>query len=366
MLQYVFRRTLSLVPVLLGVSIVVFFFVHLIPGDPAVVMLGEHATDEAIARVRAAYGLDRPLWEQYLLFLGRLGCHLPDPGAPGADGKISGRQYVLDLELGEARIGCVDLGRSIRNNELIASELRHRFPATVELTLAAMLIATAVAVPAGILSAIRRNSLLDYGSMLGSLIGVSMPIFWLGLMVLWLFAAQLRWLPIGQRLDVNVQLQPITGIYLLDALLRASPTAFWSALRHLILPAAVLSTVPMAIVARMTRGAMLEVMGQEYIRTAHAKGLRERAVVLRHALKNALLPVVTVLGLQVGLLLSGAVLTETIFSWPGIGKWIFESIVARDYPIVQAVTLVIATVFVVVNLLVDISYALLDPRIRYQ
>jgi peptide/nickel transport system permease protein len=332
-LAYTARRVVSLMPVLFGVSVVVFLFLHLIPGDPAESMLGERATAESVARLRAAYGLDQPLYVQYDLFVHKT---------------VSG-----------------DLGRSVRSNQPIAQELGQRFPATVELTIAAMLLAVLVGVPAGILSATRRGSTLDHGSMLVALAGVSMPIFWLGLMLAWLFGVQLKWLPFSGRLDPSVRFASSTGLFLVDALIRGDWSTLNQALRHLALPALALSTVPMAIIARMTRSAMLEVLGQDYVRTARAKGLWEWLVVRRHALKNALLPVVTTIGLQVGLLLSGAILTETIFSWPGIGRWVYESIQFRDYPVVQSLTLVIATIFVFANLVVDLSYAWLDPRVRY-
>jgi peptide/nickel transport system permease protein len=334
MLRYTLRRLVALIPVLIGVSVVVFLFLHLIPGDPASAMLGDHATPDAIARLRAAYGLDDPWPTQYALFVGHL---------------LQG-----------------DLGHSIRSNNAVSAELGQRFPATAELTLVAMLIAVLVGVPAGILSATRRGSAIDHASVVVALAGVSMPIFWLGLMLAWFFGVQLKWLPFSARLDTGARFVPITNLLLLDSVLRGDWGIFVQTLRHLALPAVALSTVPMAIIARMTRGAMLEVLGQDYVRTARAKGLRDRVVIGGHALKNALLPVVTVVGLQVGALLSGAILTETIFSWPGIGRWVYESIQFRDYPVVQAMTLLIALIFVVANLLVDLSYAWLDPRVRYR
>jgi peptide/nickel transport system permease protein len=259
-----------------------------------------------------------------------------------------------------------DLGRSLVTKDTIVSELRQRFPATVELAIAAILVAIAVGIPAGIVSAVRRNSLIDTAAMLLSLTGVSMPIYWLGMMALMLFAVILHWVPVGTRLGVEVNLQYITNFYILDSLLTANWDALGDVLRHIIVPACVLGTVPMAIMARMTRSSMLEALNQDYIRTAHAKGLHERVVVLRHALKNALLPVITIIGLEVGFLFSGAILTESIFAWPGVGRWMYESIIYRDYPVIQGVTLIIALIFVVVNLLVDLSYAVIDPRIRYQ
>ncbi len=334
MLAYTIRRVASLVPVLLGASILVFLFLHLIPGDPAEAMLGDRATAEGVARLRALYRLDDPWPVQYLDYVGRA---------------LQG-----------------DLGRSIRTNNPVVQELGVRFPATAELTLAAILLATIVGIPAGILSATKRGSLFDHGSMIVALAGVSMPIFWLGLMLAWFFGVQLKWLPFSARLDTGARFTPITNLLVLDAVLRADWNILGQALRHLALPALALSTVPMAIIARMTRSTMLEVLNQDYVRTARAKGLRERLVVSRHALKNAMLPVVTVVGLQVGILLTGAILTETIFSWPGVGKWVYDSINLRDYPVVQSMMLVISLIFVVANLLVDLSYAVLDPRVRFR
>jgi peptide/nickel transport system permease protein len=333
-LRYTLRRLVALVPVLVGVSVIVFLFLHLIPGDPAAAMLGEHATADALVKLRTAYGLDEPWPTQYVLFVSHI---------------VQG-----------------DLGRSIRTSNPVTAEMAQRFPATAELTLVAMLFAVLVGLPAGIVSAWRRGSIFDHGSVVFALTGVSMPIFWLGLMLAWLFGVQLRLLPFSARLDTGARFTPITNFFLLDALLRGDWAILGQAARHLLLPALALSTVPMAIVARMTRGAMIEVMHQDYVRTARAKGLRDAAVVGSHALRNALLPVVTIIGLQVGTLLSGAILTETIFSWPGIGRWVYESIQLRDYPVVQSMTLVIAVVFVLTNLLVDLSYAWLDPRVRYR
>ena len=323
---------LATIPTLFGISLLVFGFLHLIPGDPALAILGERATEESVARVRAALGLDKPLVEQYAIYMGRV---------------VQG-----------------DLGRSILRDDSVSAELARRFPATAELSLAAMLVAVMIGIPAGIISAVKRNSLADSTAMLVSLAGVSMPIFWLGLMLSYLFGVVLRWLPTGARLSATMKIPSVTNFMLLDSLLSGIPTAFNDAAWHLLLPAMVLGTVPMAIVARMTRSAMLEVLGQDYVRAARAKGATERAVILKHAFRNALLPVVTIVGLQIGTLMGGAILTETIFSWPGIGRWVFEAIQARDYPIVQGVTLFVAALFVLINFLVDVSYAVLDPRIR--
>ena len=333
MLRYIIRRILTLIPVLLGVSILVFGFLRLIPGDPAQVMLGERATPENIARVREQLGLTKPIYEQYLIFIGNA---------------LRG-----------------DLGRSVLRGEPVTREIVRRFPATMELALGAILIAILVGIPAGIVSAVRRGSLLDAASMLLALTGVSMPIFWLCLMLILLFSVVLHLLPTGARLYAGTNFVPITNLLLLDSLLRADLGVFIQALKHLALPAIALGSIPMAIIARMTRSSMLEVLSQDYIRTAQAKGLKERAVIINHALRNAWLPVITVVGLQVGRLLSGAILTETVFSWPGIGRWLIDAIYARDYPIVQGVTLFIALIFVGVNLLVDVLYAWVDPRVKF-
>ncbi|MCX5976331.1 MAG: ABC transporter permease [Coprothermobacterota bacterium] len=333
MLTYIVRRLLAMVPVLIGVSIIVFLFIHMIPGDPAVAILGERATPESVARMRTELGLDKPIWEQYFIYIGNI---------------FQG-----------------DWGRSIRSNTPIIDEIRVKFPATAELAIAAMIIALLIGLPAGIISAARRNSLFDSTAMFVALIGVSMPVFWLGLMLAFLFSVALGWLPFSGRLDSTLVLQTKTGFMVWDALMTANWNALGNSFAHLILPAVTLSTIPMAIIARMTRSSLLEELGQDYVRTAKAMGFNERRVLLGHAMKNASLPVVTTIGLQVGALLSGAILTETIFSWPGIGRWIFSAIQARDYPIVQGAALLITLVFMAVNLLVDISYAFLDPRIRY-
>lgn len=333
MLKYAFKRFLTVIPVLLGVSFLVFSFLHLIPGDPAVALLGERATPERVVEMRAQLGLDQPLLLQYFNYLGRV---------------IHG-----------------DLGVSILRGEPVGQEILQRFPATVELALAAILFALLVGLPTGILAAVWRNSPVDLISRIVTLTGISLPIFWLGLVLAWLFGVMLGWLPTGFRLDPDVSIHPITRLYLLDSVLTGNLKAFTNALRHLVLPALALGTIPLAMIVRMTRSALLDVLSLEYIRTAEAKGCPRRVVVLSHALRNALLPILTVTGLQVGSLLAGAILTETIFSWPGIGRWVYEAIQARDYPIVQGATLFIATLFVLVNLLTDVLYASVDPRVRY-
>jgi peptide/nickel transport system permease protein len=333
MSRYLLRRLLELVPVFFGVLLVVFVISRLTPGDPARIILGEKATPEALAQLRDVLGLNEPLPVQFGRYLGRA---------------VRG-----------------DFGRSIQSNERVLVELATRFPATIELTLGAMLIASTVGVVTGIIAAVRRNSWFDGVSMFVALFGFSMPIFWLGIMLILLFAWLLGWFPISGRLDLTVDLARVTNFYILDALITRNWAALGNALRHLALPAVTLSTVPLAIIARMTRSSLLEVLRQDYVRTARAKGLAERRVVLAHALRNAAIPVITVIGLNVGSLLSGAILTETIFAWPGVGRLVVDAIFARDYPVVQGTVLAIAVVFVAVNLLVDLSYAALDPRIRY-
>ncbi len=333
MRRYALQRGLTAIPVLLGVSVLVFGFIHLIPGDPAVTMLGERATPEKVAEIRARLGLDRPLWEQYVHYVGRV---------------IRG-----------------DLGVSIVRGDPVLTDLLRRFPATVELATAAIVVAVGLGIPVGVASAVWRNSVVDSLARLGALIGVSMPIFWLGVMLAWFFGVTLRVLPTGFRLDTGAAFVPWTNFVIVDAALQGNWRVLVDALRHLILPTLALATIPLAIVARMTRASMLEVLSREFIRTAEAKGLSQRAVILRHALRNALLPIVTVVGLQIGHLLAGAILTETIFSWPGIGLWVYESLEARDYAIVQGTSLFIAVIVVVVNLTTDLLYAVVDPRIRY-
>ncbi len=333
MRRYVVRRTLTVIPVLLGVSVLVFGFIHLIPGDPATTMLGERATPERVAEVRRQLGLDRPLYRQYLIYLGKI---------------VHG-----------------DLGTSIVRGDPVLTDLLRRFPATVELAGAAIVLALAAGIPVGIASAVWRRSWVDSLSRVWALTGVSMPIFWLGVMLAWFFGVQLGWFPTGFRLGSGTTYEPITHFVVLDAVLRGDRALLADAVRHLVLPAAALATIPLAVIARMTRASMLEVLSRDYIRTAESKGLTQPAVILHHALRNALLPVMTVVGLQVGSLLAGAILTETIFSWPGIGRWVYESIGFRDYAIVQGASLFIAVLVVVVNLLTDLLYAAVDPRIKY-
>lgn len=333
MAQFIARRLISLIPVMLGVSIVVFALIRLIPGDPVIVMLGERARPEDIERVREEMGFNRPIYVQYLEWMGRV---------------VRG-----------------DLGTSIINRTAVMDELKYRLSATVEMIVVGMIIGLIVGISIGIISALRRNSWIDLIATAGALLGVSMPIYWLALILVYALAVNRQIFPPSARLDVNLDVTRHTGFMLIDTLLMGDPRLFLNALWHLILPSCVLSTVVMPILARLTRASMLEVMRQDYVRTADAKGLQRRTVIVRHALKNALLPIVTVVGLQLGGLLGGALLTETIFSWPGMGLWTYRAILSRDYPIVQGAVLVSATIYVLVNLLVDISYAYLDPRIRY-
>lgn len=334
MLNYAIRRLLMLVPVLLGMTVIVFMIIRAIPGDPAEVILGEKASPQSKEALRQELKLDEPLYVQYGDYLGKL---------------LSG-----------------DLGKSIRSKEPIASEIGPYLAATLELTAFAMLFAILVGVNAGIVSAWRQNSWFDYASMLIALVGVSMPIFWLGLMEQWIFALELKWLPSIGRANPRDPVDAVTGLYLIDTLVAGRFDQFGTVLKHLVLPGIALGTIPMAIIARMTRSSMLEVLRSDYIRTAKAKGLSQLGVIYKHALRNAFIPVLTVIGLQFGLLLGGAVLTETIFAWPGIGRYIFDAISARDYPVIQSGILIIAFLFVLINLLVDLLYAAVDPRISYK
>ena len=331
MLGFIIRRSLIVIPTLLGVSIVVFLLLSITPGDPAELLLGERATEASLEAMREYLGLNEPLPVQYGMFLKRL-----------------------------IRF---DLGETIWTRQKVSTEIKERFPATIELSLAAMFLSCLFGVILGIVSASRQYSIFDYLSMVASLIGVSMPVFWLGLMLMLVFALNLGWFPVSGRISVGTELTVITNFYVLDAIITQNWKALGDVLHHLALPAIALSTIPMAIVARMTRSSMLEVLRQDYIKTARAKGLSEMKVVLKHALRNGLIPVVTVIGLQFGILLGGAILTETVFAWPGVGKWIYEGVVKRDYMVIQGGTMLVATAFVVVNTLVDILYAVINPRI---
>jgi len=318
--------------VLIGVSIIVFFMVRAIPGDPAQIMLGQTATPSQVAQIRDQMGLNEPLPVQYLLF-------------------------VKDAVRG-------DLGNSIVTGRPVTAELLERFPATFELTAFAMLIAVLVGVPVGVISAVKQYSLLDKAASVFALTGISMPIFWLAMILIVIFGVNLQLLPFPGRLGPTTAITSITGLVLVDSLLTLNFAGFWDGLLHLIMPAIALGTIPMAMIMRMTRSSMLEVMGEDYVRTARAKGVAPWRVVTKHSLRNALLPTVTVIGLLVGLLMGGSIITETIFSWPGVGQIAYESISRRDYAMIQGVVLYGAALFVLLNLLVDILYAVLDPRVR--
>jgi peptide/nickel transport system permease protein len=319
--------------VLLGVSIIVFFMVRAIPGDPAQTLLGQQATQEQVQDLRAKMGLDKPVLVQYGVFL---------------RGALTG-----------------DLGNSIATGRPVTTELLARFPATLELTAFAMFVAVLVGVPVGVISAVRQYSVLDKVTSVLALTGISMPIFWLAMILIVIFGVRLQLLPFPGRLSSGVSISAFTGLVLVDSLLTGNFAGFWDGLKHLIMPALALGTIPMAVIMRMTRSSMLEVMSEDYVRTARAKGVVPWRVIFKHALRNAMLPTVTVIGLQVGLLMGGAIVTEQIFSWPGVGQIAYESINRRDYAMIQGVVLYGALLFVLVNLLVDILYAVLDPRVRY-
>ncbi|MFD1849828.1 ABC transporter permease [Oceanobacillus bengalensis] len=333
MFAYIVRRLFMLIPVLLGMTIITFSIVHLIPGNPAQVILGEAATAEAIADLEESMGLNEPYWVQYGI-------------------------YFMDLLQG-------DLGTSLRSKAEISSEIWPHLAATIELTIFAMIFAIVIGVNAGIISAWKQNSWFDFLAMIIALVGVSMPVFWLALMEQWIFAQELGWLPAYGRQDSRDPIAAITQFYVLDSLIHLDFERAFTILKHLVLPAIALGTIPMAIIARMTRSSMLEVMKSDYIRTIRAKGGSQFLVIYKHALKNAIIPILTVIGLQTGVLLGGAILTETIFSWPGIGRYVYEAISFRDYPVIQSGILVIAFIFVMVNLIVDIMYKIIDPRIKY-
>ncbi|MBL0686247.1 MAG: ABC transporter permease [Sulfurospirillum sp.] len=332
MISYIIKRLLWAIPTLLGVSILVFSMIHLAPGDPALLMLGEHANKESVDALREQMGLNKPLLEQYYLFVSNA---------------VQG-----------------DFGISTLSGEPVIDEFLERFPATVELSIVALIFAIIIGLFAGIISAVKRYSLFDYVSMTTALAGVSMPVFWLGLMLIYFFSIELGWLPVSGRLGYEFDIDKVTGFYLIDSILMKDYEAFWNACKHLVLPALALGTIPMAIIARMTRASMIEVMKEDYVRTAKAKGCTQGQVILIHALKNALMPVITVIGLMVGTLFAGAILTETTFSWPGIGKWLINAVNQRDFPIIQSTTLIIATIFIVINLIVDLLYAVINPKIR--
>ena len=332
MVRFAVRRLLLLIPILLGLSILVFLWIRALPGSPAESLLGERATPESIARIRAQYGLDRSLVLQYWDYL--------------------------------QTIGRLDLGVSIGSRLPVSDEIGQRFPATIQLAVAAMVFAVSLGIPLGMVAAKRKGGPLDQASLVLSLLGISIPIFFLALILKYIFSVKLGWLPTVGQISVLINIKHPTNFYALDAIIAGNAAALWDVAKHLVLPAIALGSIPLAIVARITRAAVLDVRNEDYVRTARAKGLAPRIVERRHVLRNAMLPVATVIGLQVGLLLSGAILTETVFAYPGIGTWLQRAIVNRDYPVIQGGILFVAVIVVVVNLVVDLSYGLLDPRIR--
>jgi peptide/nickel transport system permease protein len=331
---YILKRIIQLVPVILGVTIIAFSLIHIAPGDPARTMLGQHATEKELNEIRDKYGLDEPVYVQYGIWL---------------NGVLHG-----------------DLGRSILTNNQVSDEIGERFPNTIELTVGAMLFAILIGGFAGIISASKQYSITDYSVMGIALFGISMPVFWLGIMLMLIFGVWLGWLPIGGRIDLLLPFQRVTGFMVIDSIITGNFTALVDVLKHLILPSIALGTIPMAMIARVTRSSMLEVLRQDFIRTERAKGLSERVVIYKHAVRNAMVPVVTVIGLNFGLLLAGAILTETVFSWPGVGRLVVEAVYERDYPLVVGCILIFAIIFVVVNLITDILYTYIDPRIKYE
>ena len=334
MLKFFLGRLLVLIPTFIGVSIIAFAFIRLLPGDPVMLMSGERVMDPTRhAQIMHELGMDRPLVMQYLSYIG---------------GILQG-----------------DFGTSIVTKRPITQQFFALFPATLELSLCAIVFAIVLGIPAGVFAAIKRGSFFDQSVMGAALVGYSMPIFWWGLLLIILFSGILRWTPVSGRIDLLYFFPSVTGFMLVDSLLSGQKGAFASAVSHLILPAIVLGTIPLAVIARQTRSAMLEVLSEDYVRTARAKGLTPFRVVGIHALRNAMIPVITTIGLQVGVMLAGAILTETIFSWPGIGKWMVDSVFKRDYPVIQGGLLLIAAIIMIVNLMVDLAYGLVNPRIRY-
>ena len=333
MLRYIVRRLLLLVPILLGVSLLIFFWIRALPGSPAEALLGERATPALVKQLRDRYGLDKPVYRQYFSYL-------------------------------RATVGG-DLGVSVATHRKVVSEIRQRFPATIELALAAMVFAVVVGIPLGFFAAKRHGGFFDNATLIGSLLGISIPIFFLAILLKYFFAVKWQLLPSVGRSDVTLDTPHPTNFYVLDALIARDWNALWDAIKHLLLPAIALGSIPLAVITRITRASVLDVQNEDYVRTARAKGLRPTTVDRRHVLRNALLPISTIIGLQTGLLLSGAVLTETVFAWPGMGSWLRDAIFARDYPVLQGGILFLAIVFVFVNLIVDLSYALINPRIRY-
>ena len=333
MLRYVVRRLLLLVPILLGVSLLIFFWIRALPGSPAEALLGERATPQLVHQLRQRYGLDKPVYRQYFAYL----------------------KTTLEG----------DFGVSVATHRHVSDEIKQRFPATIELALAAMFFAVLVGIPLGFFAAKRHGGFFDHATLIGSLLGISIPIFFLAILLKYFFAVKWQLLPSVGREDVTITTPHPTNFYVLDAIIERDPSALWDAIKHLLLPAIALGSIPLAVITRITRASVLDVQNEDYVRTARAKGLPPREVDGRHVLRNALLPISTIIGLQTGLLLSGAVLTETVFAWPGMGSWLRDAIFNRDYPVLQGGILFLAVVFVVVNLIVDLSYAIINPRIRY-
>ena len=333
MLRYLVRRLLLLVPILFGVSLLIFFWIRALPGGPAESLLGERATPQLVEEYRHRYGLDKPVYVQYWAYLKTT---------------LSG-----------------DLGVSIADRRRVTYDIRQRFPATVELAIAAMVLAISVGVPLGFLAAKRHGGFFDNFSLVFSLIGISIPIFFLAIILKYIFAIRLGWLPSVGRESITSNAKHPTNFYILDAIIERDWAALGDTIKHLILPAIALGSIPLAIIMRITRASVLDVQNEDYVRTARAKGLPPATVDRRHVFRNALLPVTTIIGLQTGLLLSGAVLTETVFAFPGMGSWLRDAIFNRDYPVLQGGILFLAIVFVLVNLIVDVSYAFINPRIRY-
>ena len=332
MLKFAVRRLLLLIPILFGLSILVFLFVRALPGGPETALLGERATPERVAAVRAAYGFDRPVYEQYTSYMGRV---------------VHG-----------------DFGASIQTQRPVSEEIGRRFPATVELALTAILFAVLVGIPLGFVAGRRPGSWIDNLSTVGSLLGIAIPVFALGFLLKYVFAVRLGWLPSSGRQDVTITTAHPTGFFVLDGILTGDFAASWDAFKHLVLPGVALGTIPLAFITRITRAAVQEVSNEDFVRTAEAKGMTRQVVTRRHILRNAMLPVITIIGLQTGLLLSGAILTETVFAFGGIGSFMAQAVFTRDFPVIQGGILFLAVVFVVVNLLVDLSYGLIDPRVR--
>ncbi len=338
MLQFILRRLGLVIPTFIGITLLTFAFVHMIPGDPVTIMAGERGVSpERHAQLMADMGLDKPLYQQYFKYV---------------NGVLHG-----------------DLGTSLKSRTPVWQEFVPRFKATLELGICAMIFAIIVGIPVGVLAAVKRGSIFDHTAVGISLTGYSMPIFWWGIMLVMLVSVQLNLTPVSGRISDTVFLDdslPLTGFMLIDTLFWGEPGDFVDAVMHMILPAIVLGTIPLAVIVRMTLSSMLEVLGEDYIRTARAKGVSRMRVIVIHALRNALLPVVTIIGLQVGTLLGGAILTETIFSWPGLGRWLIDALQRRDYPVVQGGVLLVATLIIVVNLLVDVLYGVVNPRIRHK